>query len=103
MAHSQTDPEIHILNPVGFVTPGQVEEIIAEISNPVDSNVVFEGLGGGLRELSDASRISSYVYATHRTDIVSIGTSSKSPSFSAILAHAPKSIFYVTPVVTHVY
>ena len=46
MAHSQTDPEIHIMNPVGFVTPGQFEEIIAEISNPVDSNAVIEGLGG---------------------------------------------------------
>ena len=46
MAHSQTDPEIHIMTPVGFVTPGQFEEIIAEISNPVDSNAVIDGVGG---------------------------------------------------------
>lgn len=45
--NAQSDPSLHILNPVGFVRPGETFEVLAELINPADSGVVIERISGG--------------------------------------------------------
>lgn len=42
IASAQTEFELRILNPTGFVAPGHFIEIIAEVINPVDSEIIIE-------------------------------------------------------------
>ena len=43
---AQPDFELNVLNPVGFVAPGQSETIIVEVFNPIDSGVDITGFSG---------------------------------------------------------
>ena len=47
--NAQSDPQLKILNPVGFVRPGDTFEIHAELVNPADSGVVVQRISGGGR------------------------------------------------------
>lgn len=47
MVSAQSEFELRILNPTGFVAPGELEEIIADIFNPIDSGVSIERVSGG--------------------------------------------------------
>lgn len=47
MVSAQSEFELRVLNPTGFVAPGQLEEIIAEVFNPIDSGITIERVSGG--------------------------------------------------------
>ncbi|MEX0964056.1 MAG: hypothetical protein WDZ52_08475 [Pseudohongiellaceae bacterium] len=47
MVSAQSELELRILNPTGFIAPGQSEEIIAEIANPMGSGITIEQISGG--------------------------------------------------------
>lgn len=49
---AQSDPSLHILNPIGFLRPGDNFEIHAKLVNPADSGVVISRISGGGRSQS---------------------------------------------------
>jgi len=65
-ASAQSDPQVHVLNPTGFVRPGDWFEVYAELVNPADSGQVIDRVSGGGR--SGASFLSRSAFSRSTFD-----------------------------------